>query len=53
MDKEGNAKGSLNCHVNNITVHHSGNGLTIDGSGKMQPFGTAAEVTEPIDNLPF
>jgi single-strand DNA-binding protein len=53
IDKDGNAKGSLNCHVNNITVHQSGNGITVDGSGKLQPSNPANEITEPIDDLPF
>ena len=53
LDKDGNPKGSFNCHVNNITVHQSGSGTTVDGSGKLQPSGSAAEITEPIEDLPF
>jgi single-strand DNA-binding protein len=53
LDKEGNLKGSLNCHVNNITIHQSGNGITVDDTGKLQPSGAASEITEPIDDLPF
>ena len=53
LDKEGNPKGSLNCHVNNITIHQAGSGITVDGSGKLQPSGTATGITEPVDDLPF
>ena len=53
LDKEGNPKGSLNCHVNNITIHQSGNSITVDGSGQLQTADSPAEITEPIDDLPF
>jgi single-strand DNA-binding protein len=53
LDKEGNAKGSLNCHVNNITVHQSTSNFAVDSHGTMQPSGQGANVNEPIDDLPF
>lgn len=52
LDKEGNPKGSLNCHVNNITIHQS-NGIAVDGSGQLQAADSPAEIAEPIDDLPF
>jgi single-strand DNA-binding protein len=53
LDKEGNPKGSLNCHVNNITIHQSGSGTIVDSNGTLQPSGPAAQITEPVDDLPF
>lgn len=53
LDKEGNPKGSLNCHVNNITIHQSSNSIAVDGSGQLQTADSPAEITEPIDDLPF
>lgn len=43
-DMQGNAKASLNFHVDNITVH-----LTTKAAAVPAP----AEITEPVDDLPF
>lgn len=44
-NKEGEAKGSLNFHVNNIKLHGKANaGKTI---------AAPADITEPVDDLPF
>ena len=44
---EGEAKASLNFHVNNIKLHGKGN------AEKKERIPEAAEITEPIDDLPF
>lgn len=44
---EGEAKASLNFHVNNIKLHGKGNAMTKEGIPE------ATEVTEPIEDLPF
>ena len=46
-NNEGEAKASLNFHVNNIKLH----GKSAAASKETIP--TAAEITEPIDDLPF
>ena len=46
-DAEGNAKASLNFHVNSIKLHGKTNA---PGS---QSIPAAADITEPIDDLPF
>ena len=45
-NKEGEAKGSLNFHVNNIKLHSKGN-----AESKSIP--APSEITEPVDDLPF
>ena len=53
-DAKGEAKASLNFHVNNIKIHSSGgNAISVDGNGKLQTTGAAGEITEPVDDLPF
>lgn len=53
-DLKGEAKASLNFHVNNIKIHLSGgNSVAVDGNGKLQSTGAAAEITETVDDLPF
>ncbi len=44
---EGEAKGSLNFHVNNIKLHGKGNA----GSKELIP--SPADITEPLEDLPF
>ncbi|MEP7377608.1 MAG: single-stranded DNA-binding protein [Chitinophagaceae bacterium] len=44
---EGEAKASLNFHVNNIKLHGKSNAAT------KETVPAAAEITEPIDDLPF
>ena len=44
---EGEAKGSLNFHVNNIKLHSKGN------SEAKEAIAAPAEITEPADDLPF
>lgn len=44
---EGEAKGSLNFHVNNIKLHGKG---TVAGE---ESIAAHADITEPIDDLPF
>jgi len=51
LSKDGEPTASLNCHVNNIVIHQSGSGITVDGNGQLQT--SPAEITEPIDDLPF
>ena len=46
---QGEAKGTLNFHVNNIKVHQSAKTETAEVSTAP----SASEVTEPIDDLPF
>lgn len=45
-NKEGEAKGSLNFHVNNVKFHSRGN-------AEQKLIAAAAEITEPVDDLPF
>ena len=52
-DLKGEAKASLNFHVNNIKIHSSGSGVSVNGDGKLQTTGAPAEITEPVDDLPF
>lgn len=47
VNAQGEAKGSLNFHVNNIKLHGKGSAAGED------VIPTAAEITEPIDDLPF
>lgn len=47
MNKDGEAKGSIDFHVNSIKLHGRGN-IEIVPVVK-----TAAEITEPVDDLPF
>lgn len=42
IDRQGNAKATIRCHVDRIKVHHT----------VKQPL-NAAELTEPLDDLPF
>lgn len=44
---EGEAKGSLNFHVNNIKLHGKGN------AGAKELIPAPADITEPITDLPF
>ena len=44
---EGEAKGSLNFHVNNIKLHSKGN------AEAKEAIAAPAEITEPVDDLPF
>lgn len=44
---EGEAKASLNFHVNNIKLHGKGNAVA------KEPVPAPADITEPIDDLPF
>lgn len=46
-DLEGNAKGSLNFHINNIKV------LQTTKQEATDSIATAESITEPIDDLPF
>jgi single-strand DNA-binding protein len=47
IDMKGEARASLNCHVNKITLHTKGNAVAA-------PVATAEPaITEPIDDLPF
>lgn len=53
-DAKGEAKASINLHVNNIKIHSTGgNNVTVDGNGKLQTSGAAVEITEPVSDLPF
>ena len=47
VNKEGEAKGTLNFHVNNIKLHGKGN------AAAKQTIPIAADITEPIEDLPF
>ena len=49
-DMEGNAKTSLNFHVNSITIHQFPRG---EGDKTVAALSSSAEVTKPIDDLPF
>jgi len=49
-DMEGNAKASLNFHVNSITIHQFPKG---EGGKAVTAVSSPAEITEPIDDLPF
>lgn len=44
MNKEGEAKGSLDFHVNSIKLH---------GKGTTETVPAPADITEPVDDLPF
>ncbi|MFT3981174.1 MAG: single-stranded DNA-binding protein [Ferruginibacter sp.] len=44
---EGEAKASLNFHVNNIKLHGKSNATT------KEPIQVAAEIKEPLEDLPF
>ncbi|MGC4039109.1 MAG: single-stranded DNA-binding protein [Chitinophagaceae bacterium] len=44
---EGEAKASLNFHVNNIKLHGKSNATT------KEPIPAAAEIKEPLEDLPF
>jgi single-strand DNA-binding protein len=44
---QGEAKGSLNFHVNNIRLHGKGN------AESKETIPTAADIIEPLDDLPF
>ena len=46
---QGEARGSLNFHVNNVKIHQSPK----KEAGDSQLVPAAAEITEPIDDLPF
>lgn len=46
---DGEAKGSLNCHVNNITIHHVGKGNSED----LKINDNKAVPPEVTDDLPF
>ncbi len=48
---EGEAKASLNFHVNSIKLHGKANAATNAATKETVP--AAAEITEPIDDLPF
>ncbi len=48
-DMQGQAKGSLTFHVNNIKVHQSPK----TEAAEVNTVPAAADVTEPIDDLPF
>ncbi|MBN8878032.1 MAG: single-stranded DNA-binding protein [Sphingobacteriales bacterium] len=48
---EGEAKTSLNFHVNSIKLHGKGN--TAGNAATKEPTPEAAAITEPIDDLPF
>lgn len=51
---QGEPKASLNIHVDLIRIHTTGNGMSVDAAGNIQNGGgTAVEITEPIDDLPF
>ena len=52
-DLKGEAKASLNFHVNNIKIHTSGSGVSLNCNGKLQTTGAANEITEPVEDLPF
>ena len=47
INLQGEAKGSLNFHVNNIKLHGKAN------VSAKENIPVAAEITEPIDDLPF
>jgi len=47
-------KASLNIHADLIKIHTTGNGMSVDAEGKINTGGgAAAEITEPVDDLPF
>ena len=46
IDLQGNAKASINCHANEIKLVHS---KKTEGQPEVNP----AEITEPVDDLPF
>lgn len=45
-NKDGEAKGSLDFHVNNIKLHGKGN-------AESNSIAAPSEITEPVDDLPF
>lgn len=49
-DMDGEAKGSLHCHVNSIKVHSTSPATSSGGKTKQL---NAAQLTEPLDDLPF
>lgn len=49
-DMEGNAKASLNFHVNSITIHQFPKG---EAGKTFTAVSSPAEITEPIEDLPF
>ncbi len=48
---KGEAKASLNFHVNSIKLHGNANGATNAATKETLP--AAAEITEPLEDLPF
>lgn len=48
---EGEAKGSLNFHVNNIKLHGKGHAVTDTATKDTLP--ATSEITEPLEDLPF
>jgi single-strand DNA-binding protein len=53
-DAKGEAKASINLHVNSIKIHSTGgSNVSVDGNGKLQTTGAGVEITEPVSDLPF